>query len=122
MNFKKLESMIKVYLQERKISKKDFCKSIGVTTQGFGKMIKTQNVKIETLEKMSKEFGVSPSVFFNNGEKSIGFLTDNDENAVENNRELIKINELIERLKNELKLKDDLIETYHSLISTRKEK
>ncbi|MDD5358552.1 MAG: helix-turn-helix transcriptional regulator [Candidatus Nanoarchaeia archaeon] len=120
MNFKKLNAMITLFTQENKISREEFCKSVGITPQGFGRMLSRGTIKIDTLERISEKLNISPSAFFN----EIGFHHDSDEKK-NTDSVIYDVNLLynqIEHLKNELKLKDELIETYHSLISNQKKK
>lgn len=56
--------IIKSTLKEKGIKIKDFCKEIGITEQGFAKIIRTNSTKIDTLELISAKLGIPVSEFF----------------------------------------------------------
>lgn len=57
-------SIIKPLLKERGIKIKDFCDELGLTEQGFAKLIRANSTKIETLELIAKKLNVPISTFF----------------------------------------------------------
>ena len=57
-------SIIKPLLKERGIKIKDFCDELGLTEQGFAKLIRANSTKIETLELIAQKLNVPISTFF----------------------------------------------------------
>ena len=57
-------SIIKPLLKERGIKIKDFCDELGLTEQGFAKLIRANSTKIETLELIEQKLNVPISTFF----------------------------------------------------------
>ena len=57
-------SIIKPLLKERKIKIKEFCDELGLTEQGFAKLIRANSTKIETLELIAQKLNVPVSTFF----------------------------------------------------------
>lgn len=57
-------SIIKPLLKERGIKIKDFCDDLGLTEQGFAKLIRANSTKIETLELIAQKLNVPVSIFF----------------------------------------------------------
>jgi transcriptional regulator with XRE-family HTH domain len=57
-------SIIKPLLKERGIKIKDFCDQLGLTEQGFAKLIRANSTKIETLELIAQKLNVPISTFF----------------------------------------------------------
>ena len=55
---------IKLELEKRGISVKDFCRQINLTEQGFYQMIRNESMKIDVLERISETLGVSASYWF----------------------------------------------------------
>jgi len=55
---------IKLELENRGISVKDFCRQINLTEQGFYQMIRNESMKIDVLERISEALGVSVSFWF----------------------------------------------------------
>lgn len=109
MDYDKLEIAINGHIKEKEISKEKFCKSIGITPQGLGKMINNQSFKVEILEKIADKLQISPSMFLTYREI-----------YTNNGITLKSLQEHIIKLQKELRLKDELLETYHRLISERK--
>lgn len=63
MNYDK----IKIELEKRKITIKDFCRKIDITEQGFYHMIRNESMKVDVLERMSKALNVPVSFWFEEG-------------------------------------------------------
>jgi transcriptional regulator with XRE-family HTH domain len=57
-------SIIKPLLKERGIKIKEFCDELGLTEQGFAKLIRANSTKIETLELIAQKLNVPVSTFF----------------------------------------------------------
>lgn len=57
-------SMIKPLLRAKGIKIKDFCDELGITEQGFAKILRSNSTKIETLEQIAGKLGVPVSTFF----------------------------------------------------------
>ncbi len=57
-------SIIKPLLKERGIKIKDFCEELGLTEQGFAKLIRANSTKIETLELIAQKLNVPVTLFF----------------------------------------------------------
>ena len=55
---------IKLELENRGISVKDFCRQINLTEQGFYQMIRNESMKIDVLERISEALNVSVSYWF----------------------------------------------------------
>ena len=120
MNFEKLKTAINDYTHKAKISKEVFCQRIGITPQGLDKMIKEKVMKVENLEALSKELRISPCTFFDDYkqiELSPGNVSEPGNDYTPNKCK--ELNDKLQRLENELRLKDDLIKTYHQLISSK---
>ena len=62
-------SIIKPLLKERGIKIKDFCEELGLTEQGFAKLVRANSTKIETLELIAEKLEVPVSIFFSNPPK-----------------------------------------------------
>lgn len=59
-------SIIKPLLKERGIKIKDFCEELGLTEQGFAKLVRANSTKIETLELIAEKLEVPVRIFFSN--------------------------------------------------------
>jgi DNA-binding Xre family transcriptional regulator len=118
MNYKKLEDMIDEYIKKEHLTRPKFCHSIGITNQALNRMMRLKAFKLETMERIADKLNVSPCIFFDEKKMLMYAENNNIDNQIvnENNSYYIEIN----RLKNEIKLKDNLIESYHLLISNRK--
>lgn len=57
-------SQIKPLLKAKGIKIKDFCNDLGITEQGFAKILRSNSTKIETLEQIANKLKVPVSVFF----------------------------------------------------------
>ncbi|MGM9805162.1 MAG: XRE family transcriptional regulator [Candidatus Aphodosoma sp.] len=57
-------SMIKPLLKARGIKVRDFCERLGITEQGFAKILRQNSTKIETLEQIAEQLDVPVSTFF----------------------------------------------------------
>jgi hypothetical protein len=104
--------MIKKHLDESKISQEAFCYSIGITPQGLGDMYRFKRMKVENLESIAKELKVSPCIFLEKDSdyKQIEHHTFVGETKIEyQSTDLKKLNEKLEHLENELRLKDELM-------------
>ena len=55
---------IKLELEKRGISVKDFCRQINLTEQGFYQMIRNESMKVDVLERISKVLNVPVSYWF----------------------------------------------------------
>ena len=66
MNYNKLKKKIK----ESKVTIRDFCSKMGLTAQGFHKNVKENGLRINMLEKMSRELGV-PMVYWFEEDRNI---------------------------------------------------
>lgn len=64
-------SIIKYILKERGIRIKDFCEQIGITEQGFAKIVRSNSTKIETLELIADKLGIPVSMFFGTDAKPV---------------------------------------------------
>ena len=62
-------SIIKPLLKERGIRIKDFCDELGLTEQGFAKLVRANSTKIETLELIAEKLDVPVSIFFSAPQK-----------------------------------------------------
>ncbi|MBQ8722524.1 MAG: LexA family transcriptional regulator [Paludibacteraceae bacterium] len=63
-------SIIKPLLKERGIKIKDFCDDLGLTEQGFAKLIRANSTKIETLELIAQKLNVPVSIFFTKNQEA----------------------------------------------------
>lgn len=63
-------SIIKPLLKERGIKIKDFCDDLGLTEQGFAKLIRANSTKIETLELIAQKLDVPVSIFFTKNQEA----------------------------------------------------
>ncbi|MHC1707512.1 MAG: helix-turn-helix domain-containing protein [Bacteroidales bacterium] len=107
---------IKKKCEEKKISIKDLCGSIGITTAGFYRIIKTGEVRITTLEKISVYLNEPIGTWFDEDPTLYTTLGKNFENSykacqreVEHLKEVIEIkDELLESLRTQLELKRQL--------------
>jgi hypothetical protein len=124
MNFNKLEITVKDYLKNKDvIEKATFYSNIGVTYQGLRDMYKFKRMMVKTLEAIAKELGVSPCIFLENGlnytktELHPANVSEPGNGYTPNKCK--ELNDKLQRLENELRLKDDLIKTYHQLISSK---
>lgn len=59
-------SKIKPLLKAKGIRIKDFCDELGITEQGFAKILRSNSTKIETLEQIARRLDVPMSIFFSN--------------------------------------------------------
>jgi DNA-binding Xre family transcriptional regulator len=57
-------TFVKPLLKKRGIKIKDFCKEIGVTQQGFAKIIRYNSTKIDTLELIAAKLNIPVADFF----------------------------------------------------------
>lgn len=57
-------SVIKPMLKAKGIKIKDFCNELGITEQGFAKILRSNSTKIETLELIAQKLDVPVSKFF----------------------------------------------------------
>lgn len=57
-------SIIRTLLKDRGIKVKDFCEDLGLTEQGFAKLIRANSTKIETLELIANKLNVPIATFF----------------------------------------------------------
>ncbi|MDR1225817.1 MAG: helix-turn-helix transcriptional regulator [Prevotellaceae bacterium] len=57
-------SKIRLEIEKQKMTVKNFCQKVGISEQGFSKMLDNQSIKIEILEKMSDVLGVPISYWF----------------------------------------------------------
>ena len=57
-------SKIKLELERRKITIKDFCRQIDITEQGLHQMIRNGSMKIDVLERISAVLGVPVTYWF----------------------------------------------------------
>lgn len=57
-------SQIKPLLKAKGIKIKDFCNDLGITEQGFAKILRSNSTKIETLEQIANKLNVPVSIFF----------------------------------------------------------
>ena len=55
---------IKLELEKRGISVKDFCRQINLTEQGFYQMIRNESMKVDVLERISNALNVPVSYWF----------------------------------------------------------
>ena len=55
---------IKIELEKRGLSVKDFCRQIDVTEQGFYQMIRNESMKVDVLERISAVLNVPISYWF----------------------------------------------------------
>lgn len=83
--------------QERKISKMDFYKAIGVTQSGYKKMLEKNDLKVSTLVKIAEVLGVGPAVFF-----EVNTPVLNLSNESNKDQELINIYRQLTRTQTEL--------------------
>jgi len=60
MNYSKIKSIA----EEKKISIRELCKNAGLTEQGYYNNIKTNSMKVETLEKIAEALRVPVHLFF----------------------------------------------------------
>ena len=58
-------SKIKLELERRRITIKDFCRQIDITEQGLHQMIRNGSMKIDVLERISEVLGVPVTYWFN---------------------------------------------------------
>jgi transcriptional regulator with XRE-family HTH domain len=123
MNYTKLEKLINDYSYKNNLSRVDFCGKINITPQGLNKMFKEKSTKVETLEKIAKIIGVSPCELL---EESYNVQTKEtmavNEQSSLYETDLKTLNEKLQRFCTELKLKDELINTYHQLIVQKETK
>jgi transcriptional regulator with XRE-family HTH domain len=118
MDFKRLKSIIEKLCNERNISQVALCARIGITPQGLSEMYKKERMKVVNLEAIAKVLEVSPCLFFNNYEQTglhPGNVSEPGNEYTPNKCK--ELNDKLQRLENELRLKDELIRTYHQLIS-----
>lgn len=66
---------IKIELERRKITIKDFCRKVDITEQGFHQMLRNESMRIDVLERMSQVLGVPISFWFNDNEINLGIQT-----------------------------------------------
>ena len=55
---------IKLELEKRGISVKDFCRQINLTEQGFYQMIRNESMKVDVLERISHALNVPVAYWF----------------------------------------------------------
>lgn len=63
-------SLIKPLIKQRGLKIKDFCTQIGMTEQGFAKLIRTNSTKIETLQQIADALDVPLTVFLEGNEEA----------------------------------------------------
>lgn len=68
-------SFLKPLLKERNIKIKDFCDEIGVTEQGFARLIKNNSTKIETLELIAERLNFPVAAFFEKRGNEVGVMS-----------------------------------------------
>lgn len=111
MNYNKLKDEIKL----KKISIRQLCIKIGISEQGYYKMIGNKTMTVKNLESICELLKVSPCEFFNDSpyyRESILSLA----SVSENKEEYKTANKAeIESLTKELKIKDEMIELYRKL-------
>ena len=57
-------SIIKYMLKSKGVKVKDFCEQLGMSEQGFAKIIRSNSTKIETLELIADKLGIPVATFF----------------------------------------------------------
>lgn len=57
-------SLIKTFVLDKGITLKEFAQQLGMSEQGFHRILKENSTSIDTLEKIAQMLGVHPSVFF----------------------------------------------------------
>lgn len=66
-------SRIKLELEHRRITIKDFCREIDVTEQGLHQMIRNGSMKIEVLERISKVLDLPVSYWFDDTARDLAW-------------------------------------------------
>ena len=69
---------IKLELEKRGISVKDFCRQINLTEQGFYQMIRNESMKVDVLERISNALNVPVSYWFD----AADYVPDNTSAAI----------------------------------------
>ncbi len=120
MNYNLLEKIRK----DKKISQEELSKIMGLSASTYKKNIANRNMTIEVLEKASEILGVSPKIFFEEEINNTYLSNKNINNVSEpisnyNNNEKRLIEEIINDLREQLKIKDDQIKFLQHLIEEK---
>lgn len=88
--------IIKKLIKDKNLTIREVASDIGMTEQGFQKLIRENSTKVETLEAIAKRLNVSVSIFFNevqNDNKeplNQSNLVESQQRTIENLSETIK--------------------------------
>ncbi len=114
MNYNKIYFLIK----ERGLSQERLAGAIGMTRNGFNKALKSENFKIEILERIAQELGVNVGYFFDEELESAGSGHQqkatgskiNQNMSIECENKVKVLQAELDGLKRELSAKDKIIE------------
>ena len=85
---------IKIELENRGISVKDFCRQIDLTEQGFYQMIRNESMKVDVLERISEALSVSMSYWFDTNDYAPVKNADVPEPVTEKKESLISLKQI----------------------------
>lgn len=112
LNYTKIES----YRKDKKISQEVLALKCGFKTrEGYGQMLRNRSMKVETLEKIAEFLNIPIWEFFDEG-KSKGLMNLSSEPGIQYQN---KHEEIIDTLKEQLKMKDDQIKFLQHLIEEK---
>ncbi len=111
MNYNKIENIRK----QKKVSQRDLCKIIGITTVGYSKMIREESIKVSTLEKIAKVLEVPVIYFFTDDVTPTNQVA--EPSTPYGTNKLLE--EILNELKEQLKQKDDQIQFLQHLIEQK---
>lgn len=101
-----IEKKIKDLAYERKISISRICKSIEISELGLKKMFVNKSLRIDILNKIANILGVPIAYFFDDPQKM--------------NKVLVLFDSEIKKLKEELIIKNKLIQSYEYIFKQNK--
>lgn len=108
MNYNKLEKLRKI----RKLTIDELSVKIGMSKNGLSIALRGKNIKVETLERLSKALDVSPKIFFDY-EETENLDIAHEPGALYKNSDYehkyIELSKENEHLKEVIKLKDEII-------------
>ncbi|MDR0874265.1 MAG: helix-turn-helix transcriptional regulator [Prevotellaceae bacterium] len=93
---------IKIELEKRGISVKDFCRQVDITEQGLNQMIRNESMKVDVLERISSALNVPVSFWFEMA-KNVSSEASNNNNKMQKTVSANRIDAITDELNKLLK-------------------